>query len=165
MTHPTSRWFACALLLLAATVAQADSQLEDLDHFPRAAVVINSKAAKHEFNVWVADTPARQAQGLMFVRSLDAGGGMLFVLDDPRVMTMWMKNTFIPLDMVFIEVDGRIARIAARTTPHSLETVSSGKTVKGVLEIAGGEAERLGIKAGDRLIHSAFAVLPKRNEK
>lgn len=156
MIDPRPRWLVACLLLLASFAAHADAQLQDLDQFPRASVTITSKSGKHDFDVWVADTPARQAQGLMFVRSLGAGAGMLFVLDEPRLMTMWMKNTFIPLDMVFIEADGRIARIAARTKPHSLDTVSSGKAVKGVLEIAGGEAERLGIRAGDRLTHPAF---------
>ena len=77
---------------------------------------------RHVFQVWLADTPQRQAQGLMFVRSLPELRGMLFVHEEPRAISMWMKNTYIPLDMVFIGAQGRIQQIVEQTTPHSLDT-------------------------------------------
>lgn len=145
-------WLAalCAVMLC---VPDARSQaLEDLANFPRVPLEIVARdGSVHRFDVWVADTPVRQAQGLMFVASLEPAKGMLFVADEPRTMSMWMKNTLIPLDMIFIDARGRIARIAANTRPHSLATVSSGGAVIAVLELAGGECARLGIRAGDRV--------------
>ena len=81
---------------------------------------------------------------------------MLFDFKVDQPVYMWMKNTLIPLDMVFIRADGSIARIAAMTTPLSTETISSGEPVRAVLEIGGGEARRLGLKAGDRIAHPMF---------
>ncbi len=93
------------------------------------------------FDVWLADTPRRQAQGLMFVRSLPDLRGMLFVHESPKPISMWMKNTYIPLDMVFIDAHGRIQQIVEQTTPHSLDIVRSKEPALAVLEIAGGEAQ------------------------
>jgi len=143
-----------AMALLAVPLPAVD--FVDLATFPRTSVEIRAATGAHRFDVWLADTPTRQAQGLMFVRELPADAGMLFVTDDLREMSMWMKNTHIPLDMVFIDERGRIVRIAAETTPHSLETVSSGARVKAVLELRGGEAERRGIRVGDSVVHAAF---------
>src|SRR5690606_37667158 len=105
-----------AAAALLAVLANADTGLEDLDAFPRASVEITSGERVHRFDVWVADTPERQAQGLMYVRDLDADSGMLFVHAAPREVSMWMKNTYIPLDMLFIDRCGRIVRIAHETT-------------------------------------------------
>ena len=85
----------------------------------------------------------------MFRRSLDPDRGMIFPYDPPQNVGFWMKNTLIPLDMIFIRADGHIARIAANTTPLSLETVPAGEPVAAVLEIAGGRAAELGIREGD----------------
>ncbi|MBV6417354.1 MAG: hypothetical protein CMLOHMNK_02016 [Steroidobacteraceae bacterium] len=144
---------AATLAAAAAFCASAQdaSSLEDLDHFPRATLEISGARGTHRFAVWIADTPSRAAQGLMFVRELAPGAGMLFREDTPRVMSMWMKNTYIPLDMLFIGADGRIVRIAARTKPHSLDTISSGRPVTMVLELRGGEAARRGIEVGDHV--------------
>lgn len=103
------------------------------------------------FNVEVARTAAEQRRGLMFRQSLPPSGGMLFPFDPPQTATFWMKDTYIPLDMVFIRADGTIARIAANTTPLSLDPVGAGEAVAAVLEIAGGEAARAGIRPGDRV--------------
>jgi uncharacterized protein len=102
------------------------------------------------FQVEVARTPVEQAQGLMFRERLGPDEGMLFPFDPPRPASFWMKNTLIPLDMIFIRADGTIARIAANTVPHSLEPVAVGEPVVAVLEIAGGRAAELGIDEGDR---------------
>jgi len=156
MTATERRRIKPGTLLCVATLAQlaalahAAPKLEDLDNFPRASVEITATGATHRFDVWVADTPQRSAQGLMYVRDLAPGRGMLFVESAPREMSMWMKNTYIPLDMLFIDEHGRIVRIAAQTTPHSLASIASPTPVTMVLELRGGEAARRGIKVGDQ---------------
>jgi uncharacterized protein len=147
-----------ALFLASAGAALAQSgALEDLDSFPRGKLDIHvGKAKPLTFKIWLADTPRRQSQGLMFVRSLPAQRGMLFVHESPKPIGMWMKNTFIPLDMVFIDAQGRIQQIVPNTTPHSLETIRSDQPALAVLEIGGGEAQRLGLKAGQLISHPAF---------
>ncbi len=92
----------------------------------------------------------------MYVKSLPAARGMLFLFDAPQVTSFWMKNTFIPLDLLFIAPNGRIIRIAENATPFSEATIDSMGLVTGVLEVAGGTSRRLGFKAGDRVRHPAF---------
>jgi len=108
-------------------------------------LTITSKGAAHKFNVEVARTDEEQDRGLMFRTSLPADGGMIFPFAKPRIGSFWMKNTLIPLDMLFIRADGSIDRIAENTIPESLEPVVSGGEVSAVLELAGGTAARLGI--------------------
>jgi hypothetical protein len=150
-------------LRLADTGARPTGLLE-LASFPRSElrIVRGNGAATHEFRVWIADTGERQMQGLMFVRDLPANEGMLFVHDRPRIASMWMKNTFIPLDMLFIDARGRIVTIHENTTPHSLDPLSSGQAVLAVLELRGGEVARRGIRRGDRVVHEAFRARPNR---
>ena len=157
--HQTSRALWCVLALTWLGVAHAQiGPIEDLDAFPSANLEITEgKKVKHVFKVWLADTPQRQAQGLMFVRSLPQARGMLFVHDAPRPISMWMKNTYIPLDMVFIDAHGRIQQIVEQTRPHSLDLIRSTQPALAVLEIAGGEAQRLGLHPGQRVQHSALA--------
>jgi uncharacterized membrane protein (UPF0127 family) len=109
-------------------------------------------------NVEIADTPARQALGLMYRTELPDGYGMLFTHAQPRESTMWMRNTYIPLDMVFIRADGTVHRIAQMTEPHSEEVIASKGPVTAVLEIAGGAAVKLGLKAGDKVRHRHFGT-------
>jgi uncharacterized membrane protein (UPF0127 family) len=104
----------------------------------------------------MAETPQQQALGLMFRTSLADTHGMLFPHAEPSELSMWMKNTYIPLDMVFIRADGTVHRIEARTEPFSERIISSGGPVKAVLELAGGAAERLGLKPGDKVRHPYF---------
>jgi uncharacterized membrane protein (UPF0127 family) len=145
-----------ALAASAPAFAQM-GEIEDLAAFPRGKLEIaDGKKVKHTFEVWLADNQRRQAQGLMFVRSLPPMRGMLFVHESPKPMSMWMKNTYIPLDMVFIDERGRIQQIVAQTTPHSLDIIRSDAAVLGVLEIAGGEAKRLGLHTGQRVLHPAL---------
>lgn len=143
-----------AILALASCMTQAAP--ETLDRFPKSALVIESGPKRHSFDIWIADTDSRRQQGLMFVRDLPNATGMLFSFEPPQVISMWMKNTFIPLDMLFIDARGRILRIAERVRPHSLDIVSSGERASAVLEIAGGESARLGLAAGDRVRHDIF---------
>ena len=117
----------------------------------QAIVTIRSATGVHRFTVEVARSPAEQATGLMNRQSLAPGRGMLFPYDPPQPASFWMKNTLIPLDIVFIRADGSIARIAANTVPLSLEPVPSLEPVAAVLEIAGGRAAELGIAPGDRV--------------
>lgn len=113
-------------------------------------LTINSANGKHRFTVEVARTPEEQAQGLMFRKSVPPDRGMIFPYDPPVQVSFWMKNTLVPLDMVFIGPDGKIGRIAANTTPMSLDPVASIDPVSAVLEIAGGRAAELGIREGDK---------------
>lgn len=114
-------------------------------------LTIRSAGRTHRFIVEVAETPEQQAQGLMFREALAGDRGMLFPYDPPRPASFWMKNTLIPLDMVFIRPDRTIGRIAANTVPHSLEPVASLEPVSAVLELRGGRAAELGIKVGDKV--------------
>jgi uncharacterized membrane protein (UPF0127 family) len=157
--------FVTSLILAAALgagVATAQTgPIEDLAAFPRDKLEIADdrgagKKVKYVFEVWLADSPSRQAQGLMFVRDLPDLRGMLFVHDEPKEISMWMKNTYIPLDMVFINDHGRIQQIIEQATPHSLAIIRSDKPALAVLEIAGGEARRLGLHAGQRVTHPAL---------
>ena len=146
--------FASAALALAACSPQAPAQNAPLEEsaqtgLQRVPLTIHSSSGDHRFTVNVAATPEQQQRGLMFVRSLAPDRGMIFTYDPPQNVAFWMKNTFIPLDMLFIRADGRIARIAANTVPHSLDPVPSREPVVAVLEIRGGRAAELGVRAGD----------------
>ena len=112
----------------------------------------------HGLDVEVAATPEQQARGLMFRTELAENKGMLFPHPTPRELTMWMRNTYIPLDMVFIRADGTVHRIEAQTVPFSERTIASQGPVSAVLEIAGGAAARLGLKPGDTVRHPHFGT-------
>jgi uncharacterized protein len=146
---------ACALTLTLASLARAQSgPLEDLSNFPRTSLeILHGKGKKdaRRFDVWIADNPARQEQGLMFVRDLPANQGMIFPLKKPQKMAMWMKNTYIELDIVFIGEKGAIDKIIEHARPLDLKTLSSDKDVSAVLELKGGVASDLGLKVGDRV--------------
>jgi hypothetical protein len=111
-------------------------------------LTIRSSTATHNFTVEVAATPEQQERGLMFRKSLAGDRGMIFPYDPPQDVSFWMKNTLIPLDIVFIRADGTIARIT-HAKALSLEPLPAGEPVAGVLEIRGGRAAELGIKEGD----------------
>jgi uncharacterized membrane protein (UPF0127 family) len=113
-------------------------------------LTIRSAGGVHRFTVEVAETAEQQQHGMMFRTSIGPDEGMIFPYDPPQNVGFWMKNTLIPLDMVFIRADGTIARIAT-AVPHSLEPVPAGEPVAAVLEIAGGRAAELGIREGDRV--------------
>jgi uncharacterized membrane protein (UPF0127 family) len=116
---------------------------------------IQSGGRTHEFTVEVAQTVEQQAQGLMFRETLGPNEGMIFPFPTPRPASFWMKNTLIPLDIIFIRADGTIGRIAVNTVPRSLEPVAFAEPVAAVLELAGGRSVQLGIKAGDRVTWQA----------
>ncbi len=112
----------------------------------------------HAFNIEVASTEQEKALGLMFRTALADGDGMLFPYSAERSLSMWMHNTYISLDMVFIRSDGTIARIEERAEPLSDRIISSGAAVSAVLEIPGGAASRLGIKPGDKVRYPTFGA-------
>jgi uncharacterized protein len=121
--------------------------------FQSSALTIQRQSGRDSFQVWLAVTPAQQQQGLMWIPRLPANQGMLFVLDQPREMPMWMKNTQVPLDMLFFDRTGKITHIAPKAVPRSEAIILSGGEVAGVLEILAGEAQRRGIRPGDRILH------------
>jgi uncharacterized membrane protein (UPF0127 family) len=111
---------------------------------------------EHPIKIEVARTTEQKALGLMFRKSVPQGTGMLFPYDTPQEITMWMRNTYVPLDMVFIRRDGTVHRVEERTEPLSERVISSGGPVTAVLELAAGEAQRFQIKPGDRIVHAQF---------
>lgn len=129
--------------------------------FEMSNLVIVSGANVQRFTVELADEPAERRQGLMFRRSMDADHGMLFKYDQPQRVAMWMKNTYISLDILFIQQDGVIVNIARDTEPESLSQIASKGRVTGVLELAAGTAERLEIKPGDEVQHAMFGNAPE----
>ncbi len=124
--------------------------------FEQLVIETSATAKPLNFTIEVARTPHQKAMGLMFRRELKPLRGMLFPYDGNEPVTMWMKNTYIPLDMLFIKKSGEIHRIEKMTEPFSERIIRSGEPVAAVLEITGGDAERLGIKPGDRVRHSHF---------
>jgi uncharacterized membrane protein (UPF0127 family) len=114
-------------------------------------LTISSSNGDHRFIVEAARTPEEQARGLMFRKSIPPDRGMIFPYDPPVQVSFWMKNTLVPLDIIFIGPDGKIGRIAANTVPMSLDPVPSIDPVSAVLEIAGGRAAELGIREGDKV--------------
>lgn len=146
-----------ALILFPLALAMGQTAADRPD-FARDRVAIETAGgARHEFAVELARDQAERAHGLMFVEDLPADQGMLFLYPRPQRVAMWMKNTLIPLDMLFIQPDGTIESIAERTIPRSTRTIRARGRVLGVLELNGGTAARLGIAPGDRVIHPAFA--------
>jgi uncharacterized membrane protein (UPF0127 family) len=141
----------------ATTVGQQSTRPLDLASFPRTTLQITHRAADHAtrtypFTVWVADTPERAEQGLMFVSDLPDTLGMVFPMEPPRIASFWMKNTYIELDMLFIGADGRVAKITQHAVPMSLQPLSSDTPVAAVLELRGGLAEKLGLRPGDTVV-------------
>jgi len=117
---------------------------------------IATKSGVHVFSVEMATTEEEKTTGLMYRKELPDGKGMLFDFSPEQQISMWMKNTYIPLDMIFIRADGRILRIAENTEPLSTRIISSGGLAKGVLEVIAGTAQKYGIQPGDRVAHPLF---------
>ncbi len=125
---------------------------------PENLEIFTAAGTSSHFSVEMATTTAQMEQGLMYRTSLAQNGGMLFDFGRVQTVSMWMKNTLIPLDMLFIAADGRITGIAERTAPESLAIIGSPSPVRAVLEINGGTAHRLGLHIGDRVVHPLFQV-------
>jgi uncharacterized protein len=148
MTALASRLLAAFVLLVALAPRTPAAEVQALE--------ISSKTGVHNFMVEMAVTPDEQATGLMHRKELPEGRGMLFKYERDQEISMWMKNTYVSLDMIFIRADGRIHRIAENTEPLSTRIVSSGGPVRAVLEVVAGTARKLGIAPGDRVGHPMF---------
>jgi uncharacterized membrane protein (UPF0127 family) len=138
---------AVAFYAIAGFGAQAAS-LQPLE--------IATKSGVQVFTVEIATTDEEKTTGLMYRKELADGRGMLFDFSPEQEVTMWMKNTFISLDMIFIRADGRILRIAENTEPQSTKIIPSRGLAKGVLEVIAGTAKKYGIEPGDRVGHPLF---------
>jgi uncharacterized protein len=151
----TRRWIfaVAATLLLAAPDIAAWAQLQQ---FAKSSLVIDSASGPHRFSIELAETPAQMEQGLMFRREMAPDAGMLFDYRTPSMAMMWMKNTLIPLDMLFVGADGRIVNIHERAVPESLDTIAAAAPVRAVIELNAGTCARLAIKPGDRVIYPIF---------
>ncbi len=144
------------LLPLGAIWAPLTSIAQGFATFNRSKLRVVTKSGKHEFIVEIAVTDRQHSQGLMFRQSRAKNAGMLFDYKVPTSITMWMKNTYIPLDMIFIGNDGRVINVVQRAIPFSENVISSLGKARGVLEVNGGTASRLGIIPGDKILHRIF---------
>lgn len=154
---PTRRGLLASMLAAAALLAgRRPARGQPLARFVRAPLSIHSASGVHRFSVEVARTPRQQAQGLMFRRRLDPGTGMLFVHRREAMRSMWMKNTFVPLDMLFIDRAGRIVHVVERAPPLSTASIPSRRPAAAVLELNAGTAQRLGVRPGDRVTSPAL---------
>lgn len=144
---------ALAWSLLTAQTDDYDFEGTVDEAFDKSTVVIAaSQNACYLFDVYLAVTADQRRRGLMFVREMPDTTGMLFVYRESRILSIWMKNTFIPLDIVFFAADGRIVNIHENAEPHSLTSRRSAEPVNYVLELNGGVAEKLGIDTDSRII-------------
>lgn len=139
------------LMLVGAPALEAKMRIEQL-------WLITGDGREQQIEVEVANEPREKQVGLMFRTHLPDEKGMLFPYKSPQEVTMWMRNTYIPLDMVFIRADGVVHRIEKRAEPMSERIIASEGPVTAVLELAGGAADRFGLKAGDRVRHPHFAA-------
>lgn len=145
-----------AALLAPAAMAQPGVDRPQPKLREEPLVIIGRDGTRHEFRVEMAVRPEDQTVGMMFRTAMQPNEGMLFDWGQPRESAMWMRNTLIPLDMVFIAADGRVHRIHERAVPQSLATIESRGPVRATLELQGGTAERLNLRVGDRVEHRIF---------
>ena len=137
-------------LTIVGLVALVATSLADA---PLETLTFQTADGPRAFQVEVSDTPEKREVGLMYRRSLAADRGMLFDFERPQAIAMWMKNTYVSLDMVFVSATGEVKRIAENTEPLSTRTISSGGPVRYVVELPAGTAKRIGLKPGDGVAH------------
>jgi uncharacterized protein len=159
MQHCAAAWL-CTLLLLSASAAAARDDVGELDRmFPKSTLQIATPDGQlHKFDIWVADNDPRRMRGLMFVEHLADDAGMLFIYPEPQSVAIWMKNTPLSLDILFVRADGRVHRIAENATPQSTDTIPSNGAVLAVIELKAGTAARMKIRPGAQVIHPAFSL-------
>lgn len=160
------RWLMLSVLLLLPVDVRAQAQSlaqrcqieasKAQAELPLEALEIASSNGVYPFEVEMVRTDAQRAAGLMFRCEIKPGRGMLFDFDNERDVAMWMRNTYVSLDMIFIRADGRISHIAENAEPLSERIIGSGGPARAVLEVAAGTARMLGLKAGDRVGHPLF---------
>jgi uncharacterized protein len=158
---PWAALHRAALVCLGVLMTMMACAVESQAKMRQETLTLVTAGGARQIEIEVATTPDEKSMGLMFRPTLADGAGMLFPYSPPQELTMWMKNTYISLDMVFIKSDGRVHRIEARTEPLSERIVASQGDVAAVLELPGGAAERLGLKPGDSVLHAHFAP-PKK---
>lgn len=147
-------WLAGLALLVAGTLA---ASADEAVLFAHGDLSIETAAGPiHRFDVELALTPRQRARGLMYRETMAADAGMLFMYPKETNIRMWMRDTLIPLDMIFVADDGRIVGIARDTTPLSERTIASPEPARAVIELNAGTAERLNIAPGDRVRHPFF---------
>ncbi|MBT4115855.1 MAG: DUF192 domain-containing protein [Rhodospirillaceae bacterium] len=145
---------------LAALFLPGSARGQNAVNFPKSQLAIDTNEGRKIFDVELAISDAQQSRGLMFRETMAADAGMLFDYRFAQRITMWMRNTLIPLDMIFIGADGRVINVAERTIPHSEAIIASKGRARAVLEVNGGTASRLGIKAGTKVYHRIFGTGP-----
>jgi len=150
LLHFVAAMIAIVGLLTVYGISARAAELEPLE--------IVTKTGVHVFSVELAKTEEQRRTGLMYRKELPEGRGMLFDFSPEQNVSMWMKNTYISLDMIFIGSDGRILRVAENTVPQSEKIIPSGGPAKGVLEVIAGTARKYGIKPGDRVAHPLFGT-------
>ena len=151
---------AFALLLATQVLGQESGDAAQLDRiFPRSTMQIATPNARlHSFKIWVADNDQRRSRGLMYVKQMADDEAMLFIYPQAVRASMWMKNTFIPLDMLFVAADGKVMHVVENTEPQSLKTIESTADVIAVIELKGGTASKLHIAKGARVMHAVFGA-------
>jgi uncharacterized protein len=150
--RPRARlWIAAAAVVALCTFSGFGARAANFE-----TLEIATKSGVQVFSVEIATTEEEKTTGLMYRKELADGKGMLFDFSPEQQVSMWMKNTYIPLDMIFIRADGRILRIAENTEPLSTKIIPSGGLAKAVLEVIGGTAKKYGIAPGDRVAHPLF---------
>lgn len=152
------RGLLAAILALSALspVAHADEECIPAPERPRENLQIVTSSGPHPFRVEVARTTEQRVKGLMCRRAMARDQGMLFTFDGETPIHMWMKNTYLPLDMVFVSRHGQVTSVAANTTPFSLDLISSGTPAYAVIELNAGVASELGIAEGAKVEHPVF---------
>ncbi len=147
---------ALACLLCVAVFTAPFKAAEDVVRLPVEQVVVSTDQGDFAFATEIATTDELRSRGLMFRRSMGEREAMLFHWKSPRIVSMWMRNTYISLDMLFATSDGVVVFVQPNTVPHSLDTISAGREVSAVMEVVAGTAAKLGIKPGSRLKHRFF---------
>jgi len=149
---------AAGLWLAAANTARPQGAApEPLSAFPQSLLAIRTGSGKVvNFKIWLADTKRREEQGMMFIREMDEHTGMLFMFPENKPVSMWMRNTYISLDLLFLDAQGKIDYIAARAAPQSDTIIGPPTPEFAVLELKGGACEHFGIKVGDTILHKNF---------
>jgi uncharacterized membrane protein (UPF0127 family) len=159
-TAPRAVLFCLLIAAMVAMMGALNAQTEI--KMRRDTLILHTAGGAHRIDIEVAESDREQQHGLMFRQSLGDNEGMLFPYPNPREITMWMRNTYISLDMIFIRGDGIVHRIATDTEPFSENIIPSQGEATAVLEMKAGSARRLGLKAGDRVEYKHFKPAAKR---
>ena len=156
------RFILTLLSLIVAAPALAQTAKDDVVDFgtPVPLTVVSADAT-HEFTIERAISLDQQARGMMFRETMDPNSGMLFEFDEPKIATIWMKNTPLPLDILFVRSNGKILKIEHMAQPYKLRSASSEAIVAAVLELQGGRSKELGIMPGDLVQHEFFGTEAK----